>query len=412
MRIIHTADWHIGQTLAGYGRESEHRAVLARLATLAAEREADALIVAGDVFDHQNPSGDAQRLYYEALVALRQARPAMTIVVTAGNHDAAGRLEAPQALLSAMDVRVVGNVRRSGPAVDAARHLIPLRDPHGEIAAEVLAVSHPTPACLPPFASTGAAGGLYPVAEATRQLYAQLMEGSGAGRHGVPLVVTGHLHVAGAIESEGAERRILVGGQHAVPPSIFPESAAYVALGHLHKAQAVGRPGVRYSGSLLPLSASEHAYDHGVTLLTLDNGAAAIEHIAIARPVAFVRLPRTGYVPLSELGDRLAALDLPGDLPPERQPFVQINLARQGITAAWRAEADQIAARFAVRVVDIRLAAAEAAAAPTIEAPVARLAEMAPEDLFHQAFERAHGKAPETAHRDAFHRAAAHAAET
>ena len=73
MRIIHTADWHIGQTLAGYARDHEHRAVLKSLARIAAEREADAPVVCGDVFDHPNPSGEAQRLPYEGLVELKRA---------------------------------------------------------------------------------------------------------------------------------------------------------------------------------------------------------------------------------------------------------------------------------------------------------------------------------------------------
>ena len=63
---------------------------------------------------------------------------------------------------------------------------------------------------------------------------------------------------------------ILVGGQHAVPHDVFPPEASYVALGHLHKAQAVGRDTVRYSGSLIPLSATEQPYLHGVTLVSLD----------------------------------------------------------------------------------------------------------------------------------------------
>jgi DNA repair protein SbcD/Mre11 len=131
MRIIHTADWHIGQTLTGYTRDREHRAVFAELTGLVAERQPDGMIVAGDVFDHQNPSGEAQRLFYDTLLALSRAAPRMTIVVTAGNHDAAGRLEAPGALLEAIGVRVVGNVRRNGTTIDSARHVIPLPLPCG-----------------------------------------------------------------------------------------------------------------------------------------------------------------------------------------------------------------------------------------------------------------------------------------
>ena len=99
--------------------------------------------------------------------------------------------------------------------------------------------------------------------QGTRELYATLMQETGAARDGLPLVVTGHLHVAGGTELDGAERRILVGGQHAVPASVFPDEAAYVALGHLHKAQKIGGEKVRYSGSLMPLSASEIDYRHG-----------------------------------------------------------------------------------------------------------------------------------------------------
>jgi DNA repair protein SbcD/Mre11 len=406
MRIIHTADWHIGQTLAGYARDHEHRSVLAQLAALASDREADAVIVAGDVFDHQNPSGDAQRLFYDALVALRSARPSLTIVVTAGNHDAAGRLEAPDPLLQALGVRVVGSVRRRGGRLEAERHLIPLRAANGEVACEVLAVSYPTAACLPP---SRAADGEPPDGQ-TRTLYAELREASGAGRGGVPLVVTGHLHVAGGLESEGAERRIFVGGQHAVAPDVFPDEAAYVALGHLHKAQAVGRETIRYAGSLLPLSATEIPYRHSVTLLTLDAGRVGVEHIPLARPVPFHRLPEQGDVRLSEIGDHLKALDLPADLPLEQRPFVQVWLERARLTSSFRAELDRTAEAFPVRLLDPRLARrAEEPAAGVSAPPFARLSEQLPEDLFRQAFARTHGAEPEAAHLAAFRTATAEA---
>ncbi len=409
MRILHTADWHIGQTLTGYSREHEHRAVLAELVAVAAEREIDALIVAGDVFDHQNPSGEAQRLFYDTLVALKRARPAMTVVVTAGNHDAAGRLEAPRALLDAMDVRVIGNVRRIDGKIDAGRHLVPLRTPDGEIAAHVLAVSYPTPACLPSFARLDTEDGRSPIVAATASLYEELYERSGAGRTGLPFLVTGHLHVAGGIESEGAERRILVGGQHAVPHTVFPPQAAYVALGHLHKAQKVGIDTVRYSGSLLPLSATELGYAHGATLLTLDGGAPSLEHIPLTRPVPFLRLPETGDMRLDAFADRLAALELPGDLPIDWRPFVQPWFARDGLPVGYRAEVDHIAEKFPVRIVDPRVSGKEAAerAAETV---TRRLGEIDPEDLFREAFVRLHGSEPLPAHRDAFHAAAAAAA--
>jgi exonuclease SbcD len=227
---------------------------------------------------------------------------------------------------------------------------------------------------------------------------------------GLPLVVTGHLHVAGGIESEGAERRILVGGQHAVPHDVFPAEASYVALGHLHKAQAIGRDNVRYSGSLIPLSATEQPYRHGVTLVTLDGAAVAAEHIPIDRPVAFLRLPDSGDRRLDEVCDHLSALDLPPDLVISERPYVQVRLARAGLPPGFREEIDRIAESFPVRIVDTRVAALpEAPSDAAIADPLIRLAERDPEDLFKLAFERVRGAAPDAAHLDVFHRSCAEA---
>ncbi|GJD42341.1 Nuclease SbcCD subunit D [Methylobacterium cerastii] len=409
IRVLHTGDWHIGQTLRGFLREHEHARVFDALVALVEEREPDALVMAGDVFDSQNPSGEAQRLFYETLVRLHQARPAMTIVVTAGNHDAAGRLEAPRALLDAIGVHVVGNVRRPGGAIDLSRHLVPIRK-DGAVAGHVLGVSYPTAACLPGLTAgrvRDEAGS--PIVRAVRDLYAALHEAARPELAGLPYIVTGHLHVAGGLESEGAERRILVGGEHAVPPDVFPEDADYVALGHLHRAQEVGRPIVRYSGSLIPLSATELAYRHGVSLVTIGDGPARTEHVVIDRPVLFLRLPEAGDMALGELGDRLAALDLDPGLPVEARPFLQIRLARAGLPAGYRAEVDRIAERFPVRVVDVRVASVDAPSpdlAP-VGGPMVRLAERDPEDLFRMAFLQTHGVEPAAPHLDVFHRARA-----
>lgn len=405
MRVLHTGDWHIGQTLKSFDREHEHRAVLGQIAEIVAAREVDALIVAGDVFDSPNPSGASLKLFYDTLVALARARPGLSIVLTAGNHDAAGRLEAPRALLASLNVHVTGNVRRPGGRLDAAQHYVPLRDANGHIAAEVLAVSYPTAACLP-ILPRGEGEDAAPIARAVAALYAELLAGIRPLRTGAPLIVTGHLHVAGAIESEGAERRILVGGQHAVPTSVFPSEAAYVALGHLHKAQAIGRETVRYCGSLLPLSASEQAYAHSVTLLTVDGGATVVEQVRVKRPVPFLRLPDSGDVRLDELGDRLAALALDPELPAERRPFIDIRLARDGLDADFRTRAERILEAFPLRLVDLRVTPRPEEPGVAAAEGFVRLAERKPEDLFKLAFARAHGTEPTPAHLDVFHRVA------
>ncbi|MCJ2028147.1 exonuclease SbcCD subunit D C-terminal domain-containing protein [Methylobacterium sp. J-043] len=416
IRVLHTGDWHIGQTLRGFSREREHDAVFGCLESIVVEREVDALVVAGDVFDSQNPSGESQARFYTLMARLHAARPAMTIVITAGNHDAAGRLEAPRPLLEAIGVHVVGNVRRRDGAIDLDRHLVPVRSANGDVAAQVLAVSYPTAACLPPLSSLGREASLgqqprigetSPIVRAVRDLYGQLFEAARPQLAGLPLLVTGHLHVAGGLESEGAERRILVGGEHAVPSDVFPEEARYVALGHLHRAQALGRGQVRYCGSLMPLSAAEQPYRHGVTLVTLGAGAAEIEHIEIPRPVPFLRLPASGDMPLADLGDHLAALALAPELPMDARPYIQVRLAREGLLPGYRAEVDRIAESFPVRVVDVRVTVPPRAAIEIVEseAPPPRLSERDPEELFRLAYRAKWDEEPEPAHLDVFHRA-------
>jgi exonuclease SbcD len=409
IRILHTADWHIGQTLRGFSREHEHRKVFERLEEIVVERDVDALVIAGDVFDSQNPSGEAQQLFYNTVVRLSRAHPRMAMVIAAGNHDAAGRLEAPRPLLEAFNVRVVGNVRRHEGRVEAARHLVPIADASGAVAAHVLAVSYPTAACLPNLTRLDGEASS-PVIAGVRTLYAELVDALRGPIDGLPFVLTGHLHVAGGIESEGAERRILVGGQHAVPHDVFPVEASYVALGHLHKAQAIGRDTVRYSGSLIPLSATELPYAHGVTLVSLDGTQVLSEHISIDRPVPFVRLPEAGDMRLSELGDHLTAMGLSSDLLIYERPFVQVRLAREGLPPGFREEVDRIAESFAVRIVDTRVAAIPRALNEVpLADPMIRLAERDPEDLFKLAFERAFGVSPDAAHLDVFHQARAEA---
>ncbi len=400
IRILHTADWHIGATLRGHDRENEHRAALDRVVAIAVERDVHAVVVAGDVFDAFNPSASSQALLYRTLTALARARPGTTVVITAGNHDSSSRLEAPRPVLGALDVHVVGSVRRREGVVDADRHLVPVHVGR-DVAAQVLAVSYPTAGCLPVVAAEGAGS---PVARAVASLYEDLWSRSYPRHGGVPVVLTGHLHVAGGIETEASERRILVGGEHAVGHDVFPVAAAYVGLGHLHRAQRVGRDSVRYSGSLLPLSATEMGYDHGVALVTLDGGVTTVEHVPVERPLPFLRVPAHGEATLSDLGDHLASLDLPLDLPLGMRPFVQVHLSRDGLPPGYREEADRIAAPFAVRVVDIKVPVVPDVAADIERVAVVttRLADIDPGAVFEVAFIRRFGRAPSAEHRRVF----------
>ncbi|WP_035354907.1 metallophosphoesterase family protein [Edaphobacter aggregans] len=414
LRILHTADWHLGQTLRGYSRWYEQEQVLDRLIQLVEEREIDTLLIAGDVFDSQHPSGEAQSLFYKTLARLHQVRPSLNTVVVAGNHDAAGRLEAPHPLLAAFNVHAVGNVRRAQDRMDCERHLLTLRDAQGEAYLHVVAVSYPTAACLPSLSRLELEGEETSVVRAVRELYEVLSEALTPRLAGLPFITTGHLHVRGGAESEGAERRILVGGQHAVPHDVFPIESAYVALGHLHKAQAVGKETIRYSGSLIPLSATEQPYRHGFTLITINEGLVASEHLEIPRPVPFLRLPIAGgEVRMSELADHLRTLGLAPDLPIHLRPFVQVRLSRQGLGAGFREQVERIAADYAIRIVEARpdpLLEVMAGLTAALE-PQRGLGQREPEEMFLLAFERATGAAATTAHLEIFHRAYSEAQE-
>ncbi|MDK9696102.1 MAG: exonuclease SbcCD subunit D [Siculibacillus sp.] len=403
IRILHTADWHLGQTLMGWSRDHEHEAALAALVEIAVAREIDALIVAGDVFDTQNPPPRAERLLYDTLVDLRRRIPHLTVVVTAGNHDPAGRLEAPRPVLAALGIHAVGTVARAAEGIDLDRHLVPLPDRHGRIEAHALVLPYLGPASLPPIDRRSEEPGS-PVVRAVRTFHEAAIGAARARIGATPLVVTGHLAVGGGLESEGAERRILIGGEHAVPSDLFPADLAYVALGHLHRPQAIGRPTLRYSGSLFPLSASERDYDHGVSLVTIEGAEVAVEHLSLPRPLPFLRLPANGTMTRGEIEAAFAGLGLAPDLPVEVRPWVQLALRLEGPDPGLKAELDRAAEAFPVRLVGHTIEKPEIDPATHADAAdtFVDLAERDPEELFRLAFARHHGVGPEPAHLGAF----------
>lgn len=399
MRILHTADWHIGQTLNGWSREYEHQTFCDALRNVIVTERIDALLIAGDVFDGINPSGEAQRLLYAAIAGFLRASPQLQIVITAGNHDPAQRLEAPEAVLNALGVHVLGTLRRDAAGVDMNRHLIPLSDSTGAVRAHVLAVPFLRQADLPGL-QLGATGGVEPaVTAAVRALHLAMSDTAEVHAVGLPIIAMGHLTCAGGLESEGAERRILIGGEHAVPPDIFPPALSYVALGHLHRPQSLDGGRVRYSGSPFPMSASEIGYDHGVTLLDLDDGFAP-RHIPLPRPVPMYRLPATGVALLAEVASVLNTLELSPDTPREAQPFVYLSLIADRPVTQIAAEAEALIEALPVRLAGLSIARSDAAV--TSEIPPPSLSDTSPEDLFLMAFSQSHGVDPDTAHLAAF----------
>jgi len=358
--------------------------------------DADALIVAGDIFDGINPSGEAQRLLYGALAGFVRARPGLQIILIAGNHDPAQRLEAPEAVLAELGVHVLGTLGRDAEGVMLDRHLLPLRDRSGTVRVHALALPFLRQADLPGLTFGAEETGSSAVVAATRGLIGSAARAAARRANGLPLIGIAHLTVAGAVESEGAERRILIGGEHAVPPDLFPPELAYVALGHLHRPQTIGGR-LRYAGSPFPLSATEIGHDHGVTLIEIGE-TLTHRHIALPRPVPVLRLPATGAAPLAAIAAALAALALP-EAETAARPFLYVSLTLDRPLAALRAEAETLIDRHPVRLAGLQITRPDAGEEPPPPVP---LAEVSEEDLFRAAFAEANGTDPESRHLAAF----------
>lgn len=329
MRFLHTSDWHLGQTLHDFDRSHEHQCFLDwLLQTIAAER-ADALLIIGDVFDNANPSASAQKQFYRFLQQARQANPGLQIVIVAGNHDSAARLEAPAPLLEDMGITVVGQVMRlPNGEVDVGKLLVPLTTRDGVLAAWCMALPFLRPGDVPrPSAEELDQGGdayLLGVAQLYRQVLALALTRRQSGQ---ALLATGHCHMVGGELSQDSERNIVIGGSEALPAGIFDARIAYCALGHLHLAQKVGKQAhMRYCGSPLPLSFAETNYRHQILCVDLDaEQLASVREIVVPRAVPLLRIPPKPAA-LGTVLTALAALELPADTLPANQPYLQVRV--------------------------------------------------------------------------------------
>ncbi|WP_421178636.1 exonuclease SbcCD subunit D C-terminal domain-containing protein [Aeromonas enteropelogenes] len=320
MKILHTADWHLGHQLHGHDRRFEHDVFLDWLTDTLKARQIDALLVAGDLFDTANPPASAWQQLYRFLARLRAEMPNLDMVLIGGNHDSPSKLDAPHELLRAFDLHLVGSISRDKDGqLETDRLLVPLRGKNGKVAAWCAAV---------PFLRSSdlrvepLAEGQDRLIEGVRQIYAEVLaEGRKRCEQDQALIAMGHAYLAAGQLSELSERRVLGGNQHALPADIFA-GADYTALGHLHLAQRPAE-GVHYSGSPLPLSLTETGYRHQVLEVILEAGQlAAVEAIPVPRSVEMIRLP------LGSLDEALAAIDaleLP-DRPQEAQPFLEVRL--------------------------------------------------------------------------------------
>lgn len=257
MRILHTADWHLGKTLEGRSRFREQEQFVDELVSIVKQEQIDVVLIAGDAFDSVNPPAAAEQLFYESIARLSDngKRP---VVVIAGNHDHPDRLSATSVLAAAYSITLLGL-----PTTDVQTIYVPSCE-------ETLVL-----AALP-YPSESRLAQLLASENDEKQLRKQYDEKVGEifaamnerFRDDTVNIAMSHLYVAGGATSD-SERPIEVGGAYTVSPERFPSRAQYVALGHLHRPQSVGRSGMpaRYSGSPLAYSFSEAGYAKSVTIV-------------------------------------------------------------------------------------------------------------------------------------------------
>lgn len=303
MKLLHTADWHIGQYFFGYDRKEEHTYFFDWLKKMIKEQQVDVLLVAGDVFDSPNPSAESQKIFYRFLREVTTENPNLQTVIIAGNHDSSGRLEAPNPLLEEMNVHVRGIVRKNEDGeIDYQQLFVPLSK-NGEVKAWCIAV---------PYLRQGD----YPNAESYVKGVSTLYDKLHAGLQQIkgndlPVIVMGHLQATGSEVSENdRSERTVIGGLECISPEVFDKKdIIYTALGHLHKPQRVSkRENVSYAGSPLPMSFAEKNYKQGANLIEIEKGQLkGIERLDFEPLAGLISLPKQPK-PLAEVLDEIKSL--------------------------------------------------------------------------------------------------------
>ncbi|MFY1627430.1 exonuclease SbcCD subunit D [Micromonospora sp. WMMD723] len=279
MKILHTSDWHVGKVLKGQSRAEEHKQVLAGVIEIAHAERPDLVIVAGDLYDTAAPGPEATRLVTRALTALR--RTGADVVAIGGNHDNGNALDALRPWAEAAGITLRGGVRDN-----PAEHVVDGVTAAGErwqLAALPFLSQRYAVRAVEMYELT-AAEATQTYADHLGRVLEKLTEGFTEPDR--VHLVTAHLTVVGA-STGGGERDAHTVLGYAVPASVFPGTAHYVALGHLHRSQRVIGPcPIRYSGSPIAVDFGEQENVCSVTLVEVGaTSAARIREVPVAAAV-------------------------------------------------------------------------------------------------------------------------------
>lgn len=281
MRFIHTADWHLGNQMHDIDRRKESAAFLKWLKKQIAEKQAETLIVSGDIFDTVNPSVEARRLYYTFLASLVDSC-CKNVIIIGGNHDSAVMLDSAKELLDVLNIHVVGSINNLSPG----DMCFELRDRNENVNGICMALPFVREVELRNLLSDSRVedGDLYSLAY--KKLYSTVFDEAEKLRacRDIPVIATGHLYAnnidgrssqggnqsgRGMRRDDGTKVLDVLGTLGFVPPAVFPP-ADYVALGHIHYATMVEKnPAIRYSGSPFVMGFDEADISHYVLCVDL-----------------------------------------------------------------------------------------------------------------------------------------------
>ena len=299
MRILHTSDWHIGKRLMNRLRLDEQAEVLDELVRVCDDEGIDLVLVAGDIFDTYTPCAEAEDLFFSKVKKL--AEGGRSVLIISGNHDDGVRLSAAAPLAEELGIYIVGNSRRALPIGRKRERAYPVGSGKGYAIFEdskgervfVSTLPYPNEARFKEEKSD------LPYVE---QMLKWIEEGESGNVEKLPSVFMAHIFVLGGLSSDG-EREIDLGGARAVPVDMLPKSD-YIALGHLHKKQRMGKGECYYSGSPLQYAFDEKA-DKSVKVFDLTkDGISGLKDVPLTSGKKLIRLEADSAENALQLLDR------------------------------------------------------------------------------------------------------------
>lgn len=296
------------------------------------EHQVDVLLVSGDVFDVANPAQRDRAVYYQALASLSKLD--VTVIITGGNHDSVGTIDAPHEILSSLDVHVVGGAREA-----IEDELVAISDSDGVCQLVVAAVPYLRDRDLRTLADDGGGAPVSRyeiVLDGIKRHYERAAEAASSRYPQAKKIAMGHLYAKGSITSD-SEREIQIGNEAPIDGAIFKHTWDYVALGHIHRPQIVGgSERVRYSGSPISLSFSE--YQDEKSMVIYDSISDTVDKIMIPKARALVRV--SGSLP--EVTAALMTYEDAYPLP----AFVEIEVHHETYSSAILKQVDDLVSSY------------------------------------------------------------------